>query len=221
MANFEHQQHDQRHHDERKEQQRIGEQRDHHAQPRRDKDHAAHHVGGGHGRGILDRIGVALGAIDRRAIGRGLHGNDAVCVERTLQRVVGRMEGDDVAHLIGLAAIGIDDDKGVHGNRRLHRAGQRAHKAIAHDGGDLAGGREHRAQQHHKGDEDHHGRQHVDHTEHVLHHLSASFAEMLSSVASAAPAASFAEGSGSPAAPASPSAPTPGSSASPRRRASR
>jgi hypothetical protein len=68
------------------------------------------------------------------------------------------MEGDDVAHLIDLAVIGIDDDKRVHGNRRLHRAGQRAHKSIPHDGGNLAGRREYRAQQHHKGDQDHHGR---------------------------------------------------------------
>ena len=215
MANLEHQQHDQRHHDKRKEQQRIGEQRHHHAQACRDKDHAAHHVGGGHGRGVLDRIGVALGAIDRRAIGRGLHGNDAVCVERTLQRIIGRMESDDVTHLIGLTVAGIDDDKRMHGNRRLHRAGQRAHKAIAHDGGDLAGGREHRTQQHHKGDQDHHGRQHVDHAEHVLHHLSSSFAEVSGTAATSASVTSAVE------APSSSGAAATSSPASPRRRASR
>ena len=218
MANLEHQQHDQRHHDKREEQQRVGEQRDHHAQPRRDKDHAAHHVGCRHGRGVLDRIGVALGVVDRRAVGRGLHGYDAVRVERTLQRVIGRMEGDDIAHLVDPAVVSIDDDKRMHGNRRLHRAGQCAHKAVAHDGGNLAGGREHRAQQHHKGDQDHHGRQHVDHTKHVLHHLSSSLAE---SAVSAASAASFAEGAASVAAPASPSAPAASSPASPRRRANR
>ena len=133
-------------------------------------------------------------------------------VERTLQRVIGRMEGDDVADLVGLAAVGIDDDKRMHGNRRLHRAGQRTHKAIAPDGGDLTGGREHRAQQHHKGDQDHHGRQHVDHAEHVLHHLSASFAEGSTS------AASDAETSVS--SPSTVVATSP-SAASPRKRASR